>query len=70
MRKSVLLRMARAMDKQLLDKRKPDPERGAAIIPVFCPDLPVVRLDNGARDGKSHAHPFRFGGEEWFEDRF
>jgi hypothetical protein len=39
------------MDHQLLDKRKPDPKRRAAVIPIFCRYQPVVRLDNGARDG-------------------
>ena len=68
MRKSGLLRMARAIDHQLSDKRKPDPERRAAVIPVFCPYLPIVRLDNGARDGQPHAHAFGLAGEERLED--
>ena len=66
----VILRMGRAMDHQLLDKRKPDPERRAAVIPIFCPYQPVVRLDNGARDGQPHAHAFRLAGEKRFEDLF
>ena len=59
-----------AMDHQLLDKRKPDPERRAAVIPIFCRYLPIVRLDNGARDGQPHAHAFRLAGEKRFEDLF
>ena len=50
--------------------RKPDPERRAAVISIFCPYQPVVRLDNGARDGQPHAHAFRLAGEERFEDLF
>ena len=46
------------------------PERRAAVIPIFCRYLPFVRLDNGARDGQSHAHAFRLGGEERLEDLF
>ena len=56
------------IDHQLSDKRKPDPERGAAVIPVFGPDPPIVRLDNGARDGQPHPHAFGFAGEERLED--
>ena len=51
-------------------KRKPDPERRTAVIPIFCPYQPLVRLDNGARDGQSHAHAFRLAGEKRFEDLF
>jgi len=57
-------------DPQLSDKRKPDPERRAAVIPIFGVYQSMVRLDNGARDGQPHAHAFRLAGEEWFEDLF
>ena len=60
----------RTMDHQLLDKRKPDPERCAAVIPIFGRYQPLVRLDNGARDGQPHAHAFRLTGEKRFEDLF
>ena len=50
-RKASLLRMGRAMDHQLSDKRKLDPKRRAAVIPIFCPYQPMMRLDDGARDG-------------------
>lgn len=30
----------------------------------------MMRLDNGARDGQSHAHSLRFAGEKRFEDLF
>jgi len=33
------------------DNGKPDPERRAAVIAIFGRDNPVVRLNNGARDG-------------------
>jgi hypothetical protein len=46
-RKSGILRMRHAMNHQLLDKMKPDPERRTAVIPIFCPYQPVMRLDNG-----------------------
>jgi hypothetical protein len=49
-------------------KREPDPERRAAVIPIFRPYQPVVRLDNGARDGQPHAHAFRLAGEKRLED--
>jgi hypothetical protein len=65
-----ILRMRHAMDQQLLDKRKPDPERRAAVITIFCPYPPMVRLDNGARDGQPHAHAFSLAGEERFEQGF
>ena len=55
---------------QLSDKRKPDPERRAAVIPIFCRYQPMVRLDNGARDGQPHTHAFHLAGEERFEDLF
>src|SRR5258708_40214047 len=58
----------RAMDHQLSDKRKPDPERRAAVIPIFCPYQPMVRFDDGARDGQPHAHAFSLAGEKRFED--
>jgi len=50
--------MRHAIDHQLLDKRKSDPERCAAVIPIFGRYQPMVRLDNGARYGQSHAHAF------------
>ena len=62
--------MRYAVDHQLLDKRKPDPERRAAVIPIFCPYQPIVRLDNGARDGQPHAHAFGLAGEKRLEDLF
>ena len=52
----------------LSDKRKSNPKQCAAAISIFCRYLPMVRLDNGARDGQPHAHAFRLGGEERFED--
>ena len=58
------------MDHQLSDKRKLDPERRAAVIPIFCRYQPMVRLDDGARDGQPHAHAFGLAGEERFEDLF
>jgi hypothetical protein len=42
-------------DHRLFDKREPDPERCASAVPIFRPYLPMGRLDNGARDQKSHA---------------
>jgi hypothetical protein len=33
------------------DNGKPDPEPRAAVIAIFGRDAPVVRFDNGARDG-------------------
>jgi hypothetical protein len=69
-RKSGLLRMGRATDHQLSDKRQLDPECRTAVIPIFCPYQPVVRFDNGARDGLSHAHAFGLGGEKRFEHAF
>ena len=68
-RKSGLLRRGRAMH-QLSDKRKPDPERRAAVIPIFCRYQPMVRLDNGARDGQPHTHAFGLAGKERIEDFF
>ena len=50
--------------------RKFNPKGRAAVIPIFCRYQPIVRLDNGARDGQSHAHAFRLAGEERFEDLF
>ena len=58
------------MDHRLPDNRKPDPERHAAVIPISCPDLPMVGFDNGARDGQPHAHALRLAGEERIEDLF
>jgi hypothetical protein len=60
----------RAPDHQLLDKRKPDPERRAAVNLISCRYEPMVRFNNGARDGKPHAHAFRLAGEKRFEDLF
>jgi hypothetical protein len=60
----------RALDHQLSDKGKPDPKRRAAVVPIFRRYLPMVRLDNGARDGQPHAHAFRLAGVKWFKDRF
>jgi len=54
----------------LLDKRRPDPKRRAAVIPIFRRYQPIVRLDDGARDGQPHAHAFRLAGKKRFEDRF
>jgi hypothetical protein len=65
-----ILRVRRAMDHQLLDKRKPDPERRTAVIPIFCRYEPIVRLDDGARDGQPHAHAFGLAGEKRLEDLF
>ena len=62
--------MGRAMGHQLLDKRKLDPERRAAVIPIFYPYQPMVRFDNGARDGQPHAHAFRLAGEKRLEYLF
>jgi len=50
-------------------QRKPNPERRAAVIPIFGRYDPIVRLDNGARDGQPHAHTFGLAGEKRFEDR-
>ena len=50
--------------------RKPDPKRRAAVNPIFGPYLPMVPIDNGARDGQAHAHPLSLAGEKWFEDLF
>jgi hypothetical protein len=60
----------RTMDHQLLDKRKPDPERRAAVSLISCRYEPMVRFNNGARDGQPHAHAFRLAGEKRFEDLF
>jgi hypothetical protein len=46
--------MGRAMDHQLSDKRKPDPKRRAAVIPIFRRYQPMVRFHNAARDGQPH----------------
>jgi hypothetical protein len=43
---------------------------GAAVIPILGPYLPLVRLDNGARDRQPHAYAFGLAGEEWFKDLF
>src|SRR5260370_9321313 len=55
---------------KLLDKRKPDPERRAAVNLISCRYEPVVRFNHGARDGQPHAHAFRLAGEKRFEDLF
>ena len=60
----------RAMDYQLTDKRKPDPERCAAVIPIFGPYQPMVCFDDGARDGQPHAHALGLAGKERIEDFF
>jgi hypothetical protein len=49
--------------RHLSGKRKPDPERRAAVIPIFCRYMPVVRLDDGVRDGQAHAHAIRLDGQ-------
>ena len=54
----------------LSDERKSDPEQCAAATPIFRRYLPIVCLDNGARDGQPHAHAFGLGGEKRFEDLF
>src|SRR5258705_1155309 len=59
-----------AKDHQLSDKRKPDPERRAAVNLISCRYEPMVRFNNGARDGQPHAHAFRLAGEKRFEDLF
>ena len=51
-------------------KWKPHPKRRAAVIPIFGPYQPIVRLNNGARDGQPHTHALRLAGEERFEDCF
>jgi hypothetical protein len=48
-----------SVDHQLLDKRKFDLKRRTAMVPIFGPYQPIVRLDNGPRDGQPHAHAFR-----------
>ena len=55
---------------QLLVKRKFDHKRRAAVIPIFCRYQAMVRLDNGACDGQSHAHAFGLAGEKRLEDLF
>ena len=37
-------------------KGKLDSERRAAMIAISCRYQPMVRFDNGARDGQPHAH--------------
>jgi hypothetical protein len=69
-RKSGLLRIRRAVDHQLLDQGKLDPERRATVNPIVCCYQPIVRLNNRARDGQPHAHAFRLAGEKWLKDRF
>ena len=60
--------MRHAVDHQLLDKWKLDPERRTAVIPIVYRYQPMVRLDNGARDGQTHAHTCRLAGEKRLED--
>ena len=62
--------MRHAINHQLLNERKPDPERRAAVVPIFADILTVVRLDNGSCDGQSHAHAFRLAGEKRLETSF
>jgi hypothetical protein len=40
-------------------KTKADPKRRATVIPIFCRYQPMVRLDDGARDGQAHAFRLR-----------
>jgi hypothetical protein len=49
-------------------KRKPDPKRRAAVNLISYRYEPMVRFNNGARDGQSHAHAFGLAGEERFKD--
>jgi len=51
-------------------KRKLDPKRCATPIPIFPRYLPIMRFDDGSRDGQPHAHAFRLAGEKRFEDLF
>jgi hypothetical protein len=51
-------------------KRERDPERRTAMIPIFCPYQPVVRLNIGARDGWPHAHALGVASKERFKDLF
>jgi hypothetical protein len=51
LRKSDLLRAVCDAGNELLDKRKANPEGGAAVIAIFRPYQPSVSLDNGASDG-------------------
>ncbi len=55
---------------QLSDKRKLDPERCAAVIPIFGPYQPMVCFDDGARDGQPHTHAFGLAGKKRIEDFF
>ena len=64
------VRSSHDADHQLSDKRKSDPERRAAVIPISCRYQPTVRINNGPRDGQSHAHAFGLAGKERFEDLF
>jgi hypothetical protein len=57
-----------APDHQLLDERQSYQKRRASVILIFCGDPPVVRLDNGTRDGQPHSHAFRLAGEKRIED--
>jgi len=47
------------LDGRLRDKRKTDPKCRTAVIPILRRYHTLVRLDNGARDGKPHPHAFR-----------
>ena len=60
--------MDRAIDHQLLDKGNFDPKRPATLIPISRRYLPIVRLDDGTRDGQPHTHAFRLAGEKRFEN--
>ena len=53
-----------------LHQRKPDLEGRAAVIPIFRRYQPMVRLDNGARDGQSHAHTFGLASENGSKTSF
>ena len=52
--------------RQLSDKRKFDPERRPAVIPIFGPYQSIVRFDNGARDGQPMPMPSALpGSRQW-----
>jgi hypothetical protein len=55
---------------QLVAKGNLDTERRAAVIAIFRPYQPLVSLDDGSRDGQSHAHSLRLAGEKRLEDLF
>jgi hypothetical protein len=41
---------------------------GTSTNPARSPEMPAVRVDDGAGDRQTHAHPVRLGGEEGVED--